>query len=179
MKLHRSKWEDRMAQWRLKHFYHTIVNAKNVDETVAFYEMLGFQIISDRRDAVWPKGSGKSFALIPDTAGKGVLMVLPSDPDGPMMDIIEWIEPKAHFPQPSPTTIPRVIAFRTENVREAHRQLKAKGVKFTTDEPTSIPEAGIMACAVAYDPNGHMIEMIELAPGLRHSRIAEAFKAKK
>jgi predicted enzyme related to lactoylglutathione lyase len=96
-----------------------------------------------------------------------------------MMDIIEWIEPKAHFPEPSPNTIPRVIAFRTENVREAHRQLKAKGVKFTTDEPTSIPEAGIMACAVAYDPNGHMIEMIELAPGLRHSKIGEAFKAKK
>ena len=98
MALHRNKWEDRMAEWRLKHFYHTIVNAKNVDETVAFYEMLGFQIISDRRDAVWPKGSGKSFALIPDTVGKGVLMVLPSDPDGPMMDIIEWVEPKAHFP---------------------------------------------------------------------------------
>ena len=38
--------------WRLKHLYHTIVNAKNVDETVRFYEMLGFAIVSDRRDAV-------------------------------------------------------------------------------------------------------------------------------
>ena len=35
-----------------------------------------------------------------------------------------------------------------------------------------------MACAVAYDPNGHMIEMIELAPGLRPSKIGEAFKVK-
>ncbi|HEY1837498.1 MAG TPA: VOC family protein [Rhizomicrobium sp.] len=163
------------SQWRLKHLYHTIVNAKDIDESVAFYEMLGFEIISDRRDADWPKGGGVSFGLVPDTKGRGVLMVLPGDPGGPMMDIIEWIEPKAAFAEPSPRTIPRVIAFRTENVRQAHKELKAKGVTFTTEEPTSIPQAGIVACAVARDPNGNLIEMIELEPGLRHSRIGEVF----
>jgi catechol 2,3-dioxygenase-like lactoylglutathione lyase family enzyme len=163
------------ADWRLKHFYHTIINARDVDETVAFYEMLGFAIVSDRRDAVWPDGGGVSFGLIPNTKGKGVLMILPDDPDGPMLDIIEWQTPRATFPEPSTTTIPRVLAFRTENVRAAHVQLKAKGVRFTTPEPTSIPAAGILACAVAYDPNGHLVEMIELEPGLRHSRIGEVF----
>ena len=162
-------------QWRLKHFYHTIINAKNVDETVSFYETLGFAIVSDRRDAVWPDGSGASFALIPNPKGRGVLMILPSDPEGPMLDIIEWLEPKATFPAPSPTTVPRVLAFRTENVRQAHKDLKAKGVKFTTEEPTSIPQAGITGCIVAYDPNGTLIEMIELEPGLRHSKIKEVF----
>jgi hypothetical protein len=102
-------------------------------------------------------------------------MILPSDPDGPMLDIIEWLEPKASFPIPSPTTIPRVLAFRTENVRIAHKELKAQGVKFTTEEPTSIPAAGITGCIVAYDPNGNLIEMIELEPGLRHSKIKEVF----
>src|SRR5690242_8240476 len=159
--------------WRLKHFYHTIINAKNVDETVRFYELLGFQIVSDRRDAVWPDGSGASFALIPNPKGRGVLMILPSDPDGPMLDIIEWLEPKAVFPTPSPTTIPRVLAFRTENVRAAHRELKAKGVRFTTAEPTSIPAAGITGCIVAYDPNGSLREMIELEAGVRHANIKE------
>ena len=163
------------ADWRLKHFYHTIINARDVNETVCFYEMLGFTIISDRRNAVWPDGGGVSFGLIPNTKGRGVLMTLPDDPGGPMLDIIEWLEPKAIFPEPSTTTIPRVLAFRTENVRAAHEQLKARGVKFTTEAPTSIPAAGIVACAVAYDPNGHMVEMIELEPGLRHSRIAEVF----
>jgi catechol 2,3-dioxygenase-like lactoylglutathione lyase family enzyme len=167
------------SAWRLKHFYHTIINARQIDETVRFYELLGFTIISDRRDADWPKGSGASFGLIPDTKGRGVLMVLPDDPDGPMMDIIEWIEPKASFVSPSPTVVPRVIAFRTENVHLAHKELKAKGVTFTTEEPTSIPQAGIVACAVARDPNGNLIEMIELKPGLRHSKIGEVFKAKK
>jgi catechol 2,3-dioxygenase-like lactoylglutathione lyase family enzyme len=161
--------------WRLKHFYHTIINAKDVGETVKFYELLGFRILSDRRDAVWPDGSGASFALIPNPKGRGVLMNLPDDPEGPMLDIIEWLTPKADFPENAPTRIPRVLAFRTENVRQAHKELKAKGVRFTTEEPTSIPAAGITGCIVAYDPNGTLIEMIELEPGLRHSRIKEVF----
>jgi catechol 2,3-dioxygenase-like lactoylglutathione lyase family enzyme len=166
------------SPWRLKHFYHTIINAKEIAQSVAFYEMLGFKIVSDRRDAVWPDGSGASFALVPNPKGRGVLMVLPDDPDGPMLDLIEWQVPKADFPAPSPHTVPRVLAFRTENVRAAHQALKAKGVRFTTEEPTSIPEAGITGCIVAYDPNGTLIEMIELAPGLRHSKIAEVFTPK-
>jgi catechol 2,3-dioxygenase-like lactoylglutathione lyase family enzyme len=166
------------ADWRLKHFYHTIINAREIDETVAFYEMLGFSIVSDRRNADWPDGGGVSFGLIPNTKGRGVLMILPDDPDGPMLDIIEWLEPRATFVEPSATSIPRVLAFRTDNVQAAHDQLKARGVRFTTPAPTSIPAAGIVACAVAYDPNGHLVELIELEPGLRHSRIGEVFAAK-
>ena len=164
-----------MTAWRLKHFYHTIINARDIDESVRFYETLGFEIVSDRRDAVWPDGGGVSFGLIPNTKGRGVLMILPADPDGPMLDLIEWLEPKADFPTLAPTKIPRVLAFRTENVREAHRALLAKGVRFTTEQPTSIPAAGITGCIVAYDPNGNLIELIELEPGLRHSRIKEVF----
>lgn len=162
--------------WKLQKFYHTIINARALEETVAFYQLLGFVILSDRRDAEWPEGSGASFALIPNPKGRGVLMALPADPDGPMLDIIEWLAPKAEFPVPDPTRVPRVLAFRTENVPAAHAALKAKGVRFTTPEPTSIPAAGIAACVVAYDPNGNLVEMIELDAGLRHSRIGEVFK---
>ncbi len=164
-----------MTGWRLKHFYHTIINARDIDESVRFYEMLGFEIVSDRRNAVWPDGGGASFGLIPNTKGRGVLMILPDDPDGPMLDLIEWLEPKADFPTLAPTRIPRVLAFRTENVRDAHHELLAKGVAFTTEQPTSIPAAGITGCIVALDPNGNLIELIELEPGLRHSRIKEVF----
>jgi catechol 2,3-dioxygenase-like lactoylglutathione lyase family enzyme len=162
------------TDWGLRHLYHTIVNCKNIAESVRFYELLGFEILSDRRDAVWPKGSGVSFGL-GDTQGRGVLMILPRDPNGPMIDLIEWREPTAEFPEPSPARVPRVIAFRTHNVTAAHRALARQGVKFTTPEPTSIPSAGIIACACCYDPNGNIIELIELEPGLRHSRIKEVF----
>ena len=163
------------SDWALQHLYHTIVNVKDINDSIAFYEMMGFKVISDRRDAVWPKGSAISFGIDDPARGRAALMVLKDDPDGPMMDLIEWVEPKADFPEPGPRRVPRVIAFRTRNVRQMHKELKAKGVKFTTEEPTSIPQAGIVACACAYDPNGHILEMIELEPGLRHSRIRETF----
>lgn len=166
------------SQWRLTNFYHTIINARDLEETVSFYELLGFRILSDRRNAVWPDGSGASFGLIGNPKGRGVLMVLPSDPGGPMLDIIQWLEPHAEFSPLSPTRIPRVLAFRTEDVWAAFGELRAHGVMFTTAEPTSIPEAGIDACIVACDPNGVLIEMIQLAPGLRHSKIAEVFSPK-
>lgn len=162
------------TDWSLRHLYHTIINCKDIDESVRFYELLGFEILSDRRDAVWPKGSAVSFGL-GDAQGRGVLMILPSDPNGPMIDLIEWQEPKAEFPEPSPARVPRVIAFRTQNVSAAHRALAARGVRFTTPEPTSIPSSGIVACACCYDPNGNVIELIELEPGLRHSRLKEVF----
>jgi catechol 2,3-dioxygenase-like lactoylglutathione lyase family enzyme len=162
------------GDWALQHLYHTIINCRDIEESVQFYRRLGFSVISDRRDAVWPKGSGVSFGL-GDTRGRGVLMILPSDPSGPMIDLIEWLEPRADFPEPSPQRVPRVIAFRTRNVPAAQRALAAQGVQFTTPEPTSIPAAGIVACACCYEPNGNVIELIELEPGLRHSRIKEVF----
>src|ERR1700709_2845931 len=95
--------EDAMADWRLNHFYHTIIKAKDIDKTGRFCEMLGFVIASDRRDAVWPYGSGAYFALIPNPKGRGVLMILPSGPNGPMLDLIEWQAPQAALPPAAPT----------------------------------------------------------------------------
>ena len=47
--------------WGLQHLYHTIVNCKDIEESVQFCKRLGFEVISDRRDAVWPKESGVAF----------------------------------------------------------------------------------------------------------------------
>jgi hypothetical protein len=41
------------------------------------------------------------------------------------------------------------------------------------------PEAlGIVGTACCYDPNGNIIELIELQPGVRHSRATEALPAR-
>jgi len=165
--------------WALERFYHTIVNARDIDETVAFYQALGFVIVRDRRDMKWPPGGGVVFGMIPDVKGKGgTLMALPADPppDGPMLDIIQWLEPEAAFPVVSPTHVPRVTAFRTRNVAAAMRALQAKGYRTTTPEPyTGNAAAGILAVAGVYDPNGNIIELIELAPGLTTSRLQEVY----
>ena len=40
--------------WKIERLYHTIVNAKDLDETIAFYKILGFEVLHDRRHMAWP-----------------------------------------------------------------------------------------------------------------------------
>ncbi|HEV2363900.1 MAG TPA: VOC family protein [Caulobacteraceae bacterium] len=168
-----------MPDWKLERFYHTIINAKDIDESVRFYQDLGFVIVRDRRRMKWPPGGGVVFGMIPDVKGHGgTLMALPDDPppDGPMLDIIQWIEPQAAFAEPSPNTVPRVTAFRTRNVQAALKAMQAKGWRTTLpDAYTGNAAAGIKAVGGVYDPNGNVIELIELEEGLTTSRLQETY----
>jgi len=162
------------SNWSLRHFYHTVINVRDLDESVAFYRLLGWEVLNDRRDVEWPDFVAGLFGM-KRAKGKGVLMNLLADPDGPMLDLIQWIEPKAEFPPvPLPEgTIPRIIAFRTENVHAAYDALKARGVRFTR-EMFSHAELGVVGSCFCWDPNGNIVELIELNPGQRHSKANEA-----
>ena len=48
-------------------------------------------------------------------------------------------------------------------------------MKFTKDAPNQMPEVGIVASAACEDPNGNLVEIIELEPGLRHSKIGKVY----
>jgi catechol 2,3-dioxygenase-like lactoylglutathione lyase family enzyme len=163
------------GDWALTSLYHTVVNCRDLDASVAFYRLLGFEVLNDRRDVVWPEFVAAIFGLR-RAQGRGVLMVLPGDPNGPMIDLIEWLEPQARFPEPERVAeeVPRIIAFRTRNVHAAHRALSAQGVRFTQDVFEPDPALGIVGSCCCYDPNGNLIELIELQPGVRHSRANEA-----
>ncbi|HEV2365830.1 MAG TPA: VOC family protein [Caulobacteraceae bacterium] len=167
------------AAWSLESFYHTVVNARDLDESVAFYRLLGFEVLNDRRHVDWPDFVASIFGMR-RAKGRGVLMVLPSDPNGPMIDIIEWLEPRAAFPDPARAAdeVPRIIAFRTRNVRTAYEALSAQGVAFCREVFEPDPALGIVGSVCCRDPNGNLIELIELQPGVRHSRANEALGKK-
>jgi catechol 2,3-dioxygenase-like lactoylglutathione lyase family enzyme len=162
-----------MSNWAFERLYHTIINAKNLDETIAFYRLLGFEVLHDRRHLDWPPHVGQMFGM-DRGKGKGVLMVLPGDPNGPMLDVVEWIDPQPRFNDPSDRgNVPRVLAFRVRNILAAYEDLKQKGVVFTgqPNEPRKAsPNANVIAVCCCRDPNGTIIEMIELVPGARHSQ---------
>ncbi|MFI4974951.1 MAG: VOC family protein [Caulobacterales bacterium] len=163
------------AEWKLENLYHTVVSASDLDQSVAFYKLLGFEVLNDRRNVEWPDFVASIFGMR-RAKGRGVLMVLPSDPNGPMIDLIEWVEPKAAFPDPAkaPDEVPRIIAFRTRNVHAAYSDLSARGVRFCRDVYTPQEDLGLVGSCCCYDPNGNLIELIELQPGVRHSRANEA-----
>ena len=164
-----------MSDWKLESLYHTVVNTRDLDESVAFYRLLGFEVLNDRRGVDWPDFVATIFGMR-RAKGRGVLMVLPSDPHGPMIDLIDWVEPKARFPDPAHAAeeVPRIIAFRTRNVHQAHRELSARGVRFTRDVFEPEEDLGLVGSCCCYDPNGNLIELIELQAGVRHSRANEA-----
>jgi len=164
--------------WSLERLYHTVVNARDLDESVAFYTRLGFEVLDDRRHVEWPDFVATIFGM-KKAKGAGVLMVLPSDPNGPMIDIIQWKEPEAKIDAipVADGAVPRIIAFRVKNVRKAYDALTAQGVRFTRDLFTH-PELGIIGSCCCYDPNGNLIELIELNPGQRHSKANEALLKK-
>lgn len=159
--------------WSIERMYHTVVNATDLDKSVAFYEALGFQVLNDRRNIKWPDFVAGVFGL-KRAQGRGVLMNLPADPMGPMMDILEWLEPKA-VPIPADGHhVPRIIAFRVKNVRGAFEDLKRRGVPVTMLAEPQPKELGVVGVCCARDPDGTLIELIELQPGVRHSRANEA-----
>src|ERR1700690_1862718 len=120
--------------WSLERLYHTVVNARDLDESVAFYKLLGFDVLNDRRQVEWPDFVATIFGMR-RAKGRGVLMILPGDPDGPMIDIIEWLEPRARFAAVpvADGEVPRIIAFRVKNVRKAYDDLAKAGVRFTRE----------------------------------------------
>jgi catechol 2,3-dioxygenase-like lactoylglutathione lyase family enzyme len=161
--------------WHLEHFYHTVINVRDLDESVAFYRLLGWEILNDRRDVEWPDFVATIFGM-KRAKGRGVLMNLPADPNGPMLDLIHWVEPSAEFAAVpvADGAVPRILAFRTKNVHAAYAALKAKGVRFTREMFGPHPELGIVGSCCCYDPNGNLVELIELNPGQRHSKANEA-----
>ena len=158
--------------WTIERMYHTVVNATDLDRSVAFYQALGFQILNDRRNVRWPEFVGRVFGL-KKAQGRGVLMNLPADPGGPMVDILEWVEPRSTPIAADGLTVPRIIAFRVKNVRAAYDDLRSRGVDLTQFVEPEPRDLGVVGVFCARDPDGTLIEMIELQPGVRHSRANE------
>lgn len=167
------------GDWIVEKLYHTVVNVRDLDESIAFYKLIGFEVLNDRRNVDWPDVVATIFGM-KRAKGKGVLLALKNDPEGPMIDLIEWLEPATRFPKVpvAEGEVPRIIAFRVKNVRAAYDALTKKGVQFTRSLFTD-DELGIVGSCCCYDPNGNLIELIELRPGQRHSRANEALLPKK
>lgn len=121
-----------MTDWEISRQFHTVVSCQNIEESVEFYKLLGFEVIHDRRDVPWPESLAELFGM-ERAQGRAVLMGLPSDPGGPMLDMVEWVEPRAVFPDPNEiqSNQRRTIAFHTRGVQAAYEALSAKGVRFT------------------------------------------------
>lgn len=170
-----------MRKWNVTRFYHAVLNTRDIKRSVAFYSALGLEVIHDRASLKWPAIFGKLFGVGEGKQGAGVLMGVPNDPTATMLDIIEWKELEDDLPDTkrAGSVAPRIFAFRVDNIREAYKDLSALGHRFTEGglfdpaaqaSASSFTVSNIRGSCFLYDPDGYLVELIELRPGARHSQ---------
>ena len=159
--------------WAVQSLFHFIVNASNFERSLAFYRALGFKLLRDNRDVIWPSMVAENFGM-PVAQGRGALLAIGEGETHTRIDLIEWLEPKWEDPArslPPERYVPRVMALRTRNVRAAYRELKAKGIEFIGEPRERDPSIGLESVVCCRDPDGLVVELIEYMPGVLGSRI--------
>ena len=159
--------------WKLEGVFHFTVEVRDFERSLAFYQTLGFELLRDNRDIVWPDYVATQFGL-EKAQGRGALLALGEGPEHVRLDLLEWLEPEL---PPEPATprsqrVPRIIALRTKGVRAAYADLKTRGIEFLTEPRGPEPQTGIEAVVCCRDPDGLIVELIEYMPGVLGSRIA-------
>ena len=159
--------------WEVQSLFHFVLNVSNLERSLAFYQRLGFRVLRDNRDVVWPAMVAENFGMRA-AQGRGALLGLGESADHTRIDLIEWLEPRWLGPDeatPSREVIPRVIALRTRNVRAAYADLSAAGVEFIRPPRDPNPTVGIESVACCRDPDGTVVELIEYMGDRLGSRI--------
>ena len=168
--------EDR-KDWQIQSIFHFTVNATNFERSLAFYQTLGFKLLRDNRDIVWPDYVAGNFGMT-KAQGRGALLAIDSGPLHTRLDLIQWLEP-AYDPQPDKPwseRVPRIVALRTRNVRAAYEELTARGIEFITPPRNMDPNSGIVGVMLCRDPDGLLVEFIEYEPGVLGSRVTHLAK---
>ena len=159
--------------WALESIFHFTVNATNFERSLAFYQAIGFKVLRDNRNAIWPDYVAGNFGMT-KAQGRGALLAIDAGPLHTRLDLIEWLEPAYDPPPDKPWSerVPRIIALRTRNVQRAYEDLRAKGIEFITPPRNMDPNSGIVGVMLCRDPDGLLVEFIEYEPGLLGSRVA-------
>ena len=157
--------------WSVRSIFHFTVEATNFERSLDFYTTLGFRVLRDNRDVVWPPFVARNFGM-PEAQGRGALLGIGDGEEHTRLDLIEWLAPTLPTPPEGPIElrVPRIIALRTDNVQEAYEELSAKGIEFVS-APAAARRSGIVNVCSCRDPDGLLVELIEYEPGVLGSRL--------
>jgi len=161
--------------WEIHGIFHFTINVSNFERSLEFYQTIGFRLLRDNRDVIWPDFVARNFGLKVAQA-RGALLAIGEGAEHTRIDLLEWLEPRLVDPQahlPIDERVPRIVALRTRNVRAAYEELKDKGIRFLTEPYVPDAALGIEAVVCCRDPDGLIVEFIEYKPGVLGSRVAQ------
>jgi glyoxylase I family protein len=154
------------VEWSVRSILHINLNVSDIERSIAFYESLGFQVLG-RNDATWSTGTGEVLG-VPGAQGRACIMTLPGDPmRSTKLDLLEWTNPPSPSRPRSAANDPGAprIALLVRNVEAAHRDLSKTGVEFVSAPAGAAPEMGIANVVCCRDPDGFIVEFVELMRG--------------
>ena len=160
--------------WAVESLFHFVVNASNFERSLEFYQRLGFRVLRDNRDVIWPSYVAQNFGLSA-AQGRGALLGLGESEHHTRLDLIEWLEPRWDNPdaRPSSRRVPRVMALRVRNLRAAYHDLRRQGVEFIATPRDPDPTTGVESVVCCRDPDGYVVELIEYMGGRLGSRVED------
>lgn len=149
----------------LSRLFHIAINSTDLDRSLAFYQRLGFTVLSDRKvnnDLV------KTAFLVPTGDFRFAHLRLGDDEQATVLDIVEWYDPPTEVVGNAPLSQHQQGLTRfsvlTEDTQRVYDELVAEGVEFLT-EPESVltPEGGWKVCLIK-DPDGVVVQVTQLLP---------------
>jgi catechol 2,3-dioxygenase-like lactoylglutathione lyase family enzyme len=109
--------------------------------------------------------SARALGLEADMGSRGVLLYWPGSPEGPYIDLLQWTE-GGQFLERTPKDIGlERLAMQVDDIEGEYTRMRERGVEFVS-EPVPIRLGATMIKIVFFrDPDGTLLELIELASG--------------
>ena len=147
---------------------HINLNVRNLERSIAFYEKLGFQIFIpsipylgltlEGEASVMPPDCAEALGIDASTRGRACIMGLKGA--FPMIDLTEFEGGEPAQP-PSTRDLGAVrICLSSQELASDYAHLVGAGVPFQA--PPCLAKEGMATIAICSDPDGTLIELIQL-----------------
>ena len=147
---------------------HININVSNLDESIGFYQKLGFSTLlpgipyldlsaSDGSNRM-PATTARALAMPEHSEGRACIMQL--DEGFPKIDLVEWSNTDQQSPLGNADLGLVRLCLASQDLAADYATLVERGVKFLS-EP-QVTKDGKADIAVCVDPDGSLIELIQL-----------------
>lgn len=147
---------------------HININVSNLDESIAFYQKLGFSILlpgipyldltADSESNTMPASAAQALDVPAQSEGRACIMQL--DDGFPKIDLTQWSGTEQRSPLNNADLGLVRLCLASQDLAADYAMLLEQGVPFVSAPQTT--EGGKADIAVCVDPDGTLIELIQI-----------------